>query len=205
MNTITKILIGVVATLIVVAGFLYKGYTKEKKERQRFESNYIASETGISQYTAKNGQLITEIQEKNEKIKEFEKLHPQYVKEIDNLNAQLKRTEWLLANSTKTEIIVKDTTIYLRDTVLLGYKEPKCVKIKDSWYYDMQFCVSDTLIVPGHTRIAMQDSTVTIATRIPKFEFWFIRIGTKSVNIKSTNMNPYVRTHYQEYIKLRRR
>lgn len=197
-----KFQIIIVVILVGIIVVLHEMYKRELTERRRTDSNQIALMEGMKRYKTKDSLNVVSIHTLTQKKNEFKKYNAGLAATVDELNLKVKRLQSVTSVATSTEIefvtTIKDSLVYLpgKDSIV----EMKCLEYKNA-YVDFSGCfVEDTF----NARIIIPDTLIHIAHRVPK-NIWFIKFGTKSINLEVLSKNPYTKIAYAKNIQFQKR
>ena len=197
-----KFQILIVVILVGIIVVLHEMYKRELTERRRTDNNQIALLEGMKRYKTKDSLNVVSIQTITQKKNEFEKYNADLSETVNKLNLKVKRLQSVTSVATSTEIefktVLKDSLIYLpgKDSLI----EMQCLEYKNA-YVDFSGCfVQDTF----NASIIIPDTLIHIAHRVPK-NIWFIKFGTKSINLEILSKNPYTKIAYAKNIQFQKR
>jgi len=189
------IIVAILLGLLITAGQMYR---MERTERIRTEGNQTALLTGQQRYKTKDSLNVLKVQELNLTNKEFKTHEKGLLKTIDGLEIKVKRMQSISSTATETKIefqtVLKDSLIYLpgKDSII----EMKCLEYKNA-YVDFSGCIIEDIF---DARILIFDTLIHVAHRVPK-NIWFIKYGTKSIDLEVLSKNPYTEISYSKNIR----
>lgn len=193
-----KLLISLVVVLFVALtgmGYLYK---YERAEHLRTMGNQSALLTGVKHWKTKDSLNAVTIEKLTLSKKELKEHEGELVEELKDMGIKIKRLERLTQVGTQTKVqfktVTKDSVVYLpgKDSIVAI----KCMEYKDPWI--------DFVGCQDNVQLVVKDSLQIAAHGIPR-KFWFIRYGTRAVNIDIVSKNPYTDITYAREIELRKR
>lgn len=192
------------------SAFFYKVYIQEKTERKRVEQNQNAL---LKQEQNKYKVLLNEkdsievlstqqlVLTKNE----FKENRDSLLEIIESLNIKLRRVQSVTNIDAGVDVgfnaPIKDSIIYITKTDTTYLDTLKCVEYKDA-FNSFSACISNDTMIDA--KIHIDVPIIQIAHRIPKFEFWFIRLGTKHIKQEILSKNPNATIKYAEVIELKK-
>jgi len=181
----------VILVLCVTISILWNLYGKEKKERQRQESNVEVLNSDVKKYKIRDSLNVSSIDALNYSIDEMEKYRAGDLKLISDLKIKNKNLESL----TKVVVSTKDT-IY-KEFWHPAPNNPNCLEYSDKWA-TVTACFKDSIV-----SYAVNDSLDIAVSRIPKHKFLFWSWGTKGYKVNVVNFNPRSTIDYIDYIKVK--
>ena len=183
-----------------ITGWLYK---HELKERKRVESNQYALMGEIERWKTKDSLNVASVERLIFSKKELEAYNSELTEIVKEQGVRINRLQSITQTGVKTETViktvVKDSLIIVDNIVVDTFR---CIDYI-SPYLDLSGCFENDNIF--HGEIVSRDTLTQIVHRVPKFEFWFIRLGTKGVKQNVMSSNPYSVITFSDYIELKRR
>lgn len=206
----TKIIFVVV--LLILAGYGYtmqELYSKEKKEHKRTEANQNALLKKQQQrYTAiingKDSVQVLTVDQLTLTKKEAKRERDSLIRIVDDLGIRLNRVTSIMESETTVDVRfdapVKDSIVptITADNVYLDTM--KCIDYADA-FNSFSGCIQgDTL---RGARIVTNVPIKQVIHRVPKFEWKFIRLGTKGIQQEMFCDNPSATINYAETINFK--
>lgn len=187
--------------------FLWKDNSSLRKDNKTLNGNIDVLNTGIEKYRTENGVLVTKVGEIQTNYKQLEKYNADIVKKLESMDVRTKKIESVISEKTRTYYVIKDS-LRLRDSIINNLKS-KCFDYNDDKHIRMTGCVADvdestTILVPGTATVEVIDSSYAVVNPIP-YKFWFIKFGTKSVELQILHTNPYINTTDLQYYDLKKK
>jgi len=185
------IIIGAIMLAMCIAiSILWNMYSKEKKERQRQESNVSVLNDSVKHSTIRDSLNVASISALNYTVDELKKYRAADLRLIKDLKIKNKNLESL----TKVNTTIIDT-IY-KDRWHISPTNPDCLEYKDRWA-TIEACFKDSIV-----SYAVRDSLDIVVDRIPKHRFLWWQWGTKGYKVNVVNFNPHSKIGYLEYIRV---
>lgn len=180
------LLIAIIILLGIVAG-LSNCLNKEIKERSRQERNVEVLNDDIKRYKFQDSVNAISVGELNYKISELKKYRADDARLIKDLNLRLKDVREII----KTEIVTRDSLVYVLDTAGCFHHRSKWLKV--------DACIRDSSMT-----IESRDSIAQIIHTEYKHKFLFWRWGVKGFRQEIINFNPHSNIEYSEFIKVKK-
>jgi hypothetical protein len=200
MKKIQIILILVFFFTTTVTGWLFN---KEREERKRVESNQYALMGKLERWKTKDSLNVASVDRLVFSKKELEVYNSKLTETVKEQDIKIRRLQSITQTGVKTETViktvVKDSFIIVDNVVVDTFR---CIDYI-SPYLDLSGCFGNDNIF--HGEIVSRDTLTQIVHRVPKFEFWFIRLGTKGIKQNVMSSNPYSVITFSDYIELKRR
>lgn len=185
------ITIAILCGVIFIMGNIIK---KTKDENTRLTKNeYVLNDT-IRNYKIRDSINVSEIKELNYTLSEMKDFRKADLELIKDLKIRLKTAESISHVKTEIEYIIKDSLIYVSDSL-------RKIGIHNHWInldlniypkdYDLKLNVIDSLSIIGYKER-------------PK-KFLFIRYGKWDYYVDIINYNPYSKVLYMEKITIGKR
>lgn len=189
-----KYLIITIAILCGVIFIMGNTIKKAKDENTRLTKNeYVLNDT-IRNYKIRDSINVSEIKELNYTLSEMKDFRKADLELIKDLKIRLKTAESISHVKTEIEYIIKDSLIYVSDSL-------RKIGIHNHWInldlniypkdYDLKLNVIDSLSIIGYKER-------------PK-KFLFIRYGKWDYYVDIVNYNPYSKVLYIEKITIGKR
>ena len=186
-----------IITIVILCGVIFiMGNTikKAKDENTRLTKNeYVLNDT-IRNYKIRDSINVSEIKELNYTLSEMKDFRKADLELIKDLKIRLKTAESISHVKTEIEYIIKDSLIYVSDSL-------RKIGIHNHWInldlniypkdYDLKLNVIDSLSIIGYKER-------------PK-KFLFIRYGKWDYYVDIVNYNPYSKVLYMEKITIGKR
>ena len=181
----------IILSLLGSISVLWNMYNKEKKERQRQESNVEVLNSTIERATVRDSLNVASISALTYNVDELKKYRAADLKTIEDLKIKKKDVESI----TNLSVATADT-LTKKDFIPLPDK-PDCLHFKNRWA-DITACFKDSTI-----SYATNDSISLDIAKVPKRKFLWWSWGTKGYNVHVLNYNPKSHIKYLEYIRVK--
>ena len=169
-----------------------------RSEAQRYKSNFNAALSEVKKYKTKDSLNAASVEILNLRVSEFEKSFTELAQHANNLELQNRRL--LSASRTATVTEYKIITAW-RDSIVIVNNQRvdtiKCVSYSDKF---LTFSLCDTSDSTATPYIKSRDEMFQFVHRVPRFQWWFIRFGTKGIRQDITFANPNTNIEYTEFI-----
>lgn len=186
-----------IITIAILCGIIFvmnNQINKVKEENTRLIKNEYSLNDSIYNYKIRDSINVSEIKELNYTLSEMKDFRSKDLELIKDLKIRLKTAESITHVKTEIEYIIKDSLIYVSDSL-------KKIGIHNNWInldldiyskdYDLKLNIVDSLSIIGYKER-------------PK-KFLFIRYGKWDYYIDIVNHNPYSKVLYMEKITIGKR
>lgn len=186
-----------IITIAILCGIIFvmnNQINKVKEENTRLIKNEYSLNDSIYNYKIRDSINVSEIKELNYTLSEMKDFRSKDLELIKDLKIRLKTAESITHVKTEIEYIIKDSLIYVSDSL-------KKIGIHNNWInldlgiyskdYDLKLNIIDSLSIIGYRER-------------PK-KFLFIRYGKWDYYIDIVNHNPYSKVLYMEKITIGKR
>lgn len=186
-----------IITIAILCGIIFvmnNQINKVKEENTRLIKNEYSLNDSIYNYKIRDSINVSEIKELNYTLSEMRDFRSKDLELIKDLKIRLKTAESITHVKTEIEYIIKDSLIYVSDSL-------KKIGIHNNWInldldiyskdYDLKLNIVDSLSIIGYKER-------------PK-KFLFIRYGKWDYYIDIVNHNPYSKVLYMEKITIGKR
>ena len=192
---------GCIASLCIVLLFFAVGRCdRHRKEATRLKDNFDAALSEVRRYKTKDSLNAVSVSVLTLTVKEFERNFTELSERAAALELSNRRLLSASRTATVTEYRIetrwRDSIIFVAgriDTI-------RCISYNDE-FLTFAFCDSSDVAKPF---IASRDEMFQYVHRVPRFEWWFIRIGTKGIRQDITFRNPNTLIEYSEYVRVNR-
>ncbi len=185
----------------VSAVYFGKRIVELKEECSRLEQNQLALSYECDTLTLANGKHVAKVMELELTAKELQRLCSMQAKTINELGIKNKHLQHVIstASSTSVEIdtLVSNNVVY--EPTLSKMDTIKVWSWQDNWVRANGILNGDRV----QAKFESRDTLHIIAHRVPK-RFWFIRYGTKYIELDVVSSNPHTKLVYAKSIKLRK-
>lgn len=193
-----KAMLIVNAILILFSCALAYGLQKERSEKERFKANQTALLSQVDYWTTENEKSAADVLKLTLTVNELENSNAQLKRTADELNIKLKRIQSASTTATETEVKVitqvRDSIVY-RDSVVIPVK---AFDWADPWTSVSGVIERDSVDLS----VSSVDTLTTIVHKVPR-KFWFITWGCKAIKQTVVSANPHTKITYNEYIEVK--
>lgn len=186
----TKYLIITILVVMAVAGVSIYQWQLLKQENKRLAANVESMAAGTEQYKTEAGKNAARAQQLELTTGELKKQCAELQAKLEDMGVKNKYLQRAVSTKTITEVVVdtlvRDSIIYVPQLAQLDTVQ--VLKWADSWVQ------LDGIIRKGRfTGSITSQDTLTIAVhRVPK-KFWFIKWGTKRIDVSAASSNPHTK------------
>ena len=199
-----------VAVLTAAASALFWGskLSKLKEQCSMLERNQQSLLEQCDTLTLANGKNIARVMELELTNEELCKLVGENYQQISELGIKNKYLQHVISTGSHTELkvdtIVKDSIIFVPviDSTGITYKQDTM----QVWNWQDDWVKAHGTIYNNKVEAEFEstDSLLIVAYRVPK-RWWFIKYGTKYVEMEVVSSNPHTKLQYAKSIKLRKK
>lgn len=199
-----------VAVLTAAASALFWGskLSKLKEQCNMLERNQQSLLEQCDTLTLANGKHIARVMELELTNEELCKLVGENYQQISELGIKNKYLQHVISTGSHTELkvdtIVKDSIIFVPviDSTGITYKQDTM----QVWNWQDDWVKAHGTIYNNKVEAEFEstDSLLIVAYRVPK-RWWFIKYGTKYVEMEVVSSNPHTKLKYAKSVKLRQK
>lgn len=199
-----------VAVLTAAASALFWGskLSKLKEQCSMLERNQQSLLEQCDTLTLANGKHIARVMELELTNEELCKLVGEDYQQISELGIKNKYLQHVISTGSHTELkvdtIVKDSIIFVPviDSTGITYKQDTM----QVWNWQDDWVKAHGTIYNNKVEAEFEstDSLLIVAYRVPK-RWWFIKYGTKYVEMEVVSSNPHTKLQYAKSVKLRQK
>jgi len=194
----TKIISLLVNVIVIVALFIaFREMSRLRASNEAMESNYRTEMEGVKQTLLDNGTQLTKMGEQTVSRKEFKDMNEETVRWMEQMGLKhLRKVDDIVLMNTRSEYILKDTTVVFTDTsVVQRIERLPWISVDNT--IDLNTGVSDM-------RIEVYDSLIIAGTWSYDKDYWWPKRLWKErdVTLNVNNANPYSRVVYLRKYKL---
>ncbi len=188
MNKITMYLIIVSLGLAAVAGVALHQCQLLKQEKQRLAANIESLTTGTEQYITEAGRQAARAQQLELTTGELKQQCADLQARLEDMGIRNKYLQRAVSASTqmsaKVDTVIRDSIVYVPQLARLDTLQ--VLRWADAWVQ------LDGIIRSGRFTgsITSQDTLTVAVHRVPK-KFWFIKWGTKRIDVSVASSNPH--------------
>lgn len=158
-----------VTCLMLLFGFIAfefgKKYYNERNDKNRLQESWVAANTQLQYYKAKNGDLVAKNNVLQLKYNELKTVYPEIIDEIRNLKINPKRVEHFSETVIHEQ---KDIVTSLRDSVIYDTVPVRVFNYKDEFYTVNGIAIGDTQKV----HIESRDSLIQVVYWGERYKPW---------------------------------
>lgn len=199
-----------VAVLTAAASALFWGskLSKLKEQCSMLERNQQSLLEQCDTLTLANGKHIARVMELELTNEELCKLVGEDYQQISELGIKNKYLQHVISTGSHTELkvdtIIKDSIIFVPviDSTGITYKQDTM----QVWSWQDDWVKAHGTIYNNKVEAEFEstDSLLIVAYRVPK-RWWFIKYGTKYVEMEVVSSNPHTKLQYAKSVKLRQK
>ena len=199
-----------VAVLTAAASALFWGskISKLKEQCSMLERNQQSLLEQCDTLTLANGKHIARVMELELTNEELCKLVGEDYQQISELRIKNKYLQHVISTGSHTELkvdtIIKDSIIFVPviDSTGITYKQDTM----QVWNWQDDWVKAHGTIYNNKVEAEFEstDSLMIVAYRVPK-RWWFIKYGTKYVEMEVVSSNPHTKLQYAKSVKLRQK
>lgn len=199
-----------VAVLTAAASALFWGskLSKLKEQCSMLERNQQSLLEQCDTLTLANGKHIARVMELELTNEELCKLVGEDYQQISELGIKNKYLQHVISTGSHTELkvdtIIKDSIIFVPviDSTGITYKQDTM----QVWNWQDDWVKAHGIIYNNKVEAEFEstDSLLIVAYRVPK-RWWFIKYGTKYVEMEVVSSNPHTKLQYAKSVKLRQK
>lgn len=184
--SMNKYIFGVIVALFIALFIVININTKIRTDRDRLQNNQSSLLETVKHYKYADSLNAVSVSALQLKVSELKKYRAEDSKLIKELKIRPKDVEYI----TKTEIVTRDSLVYVIDSV-------GCFRYSDKWL-KVDACVNDSSMI-----IQSRDSIAQVLHPVYKHRFLWWRWGLKGVQQDIINFNPRSKIEYSEVIKIK--
>ena len=200
----------VVAVLTAAASALFWGskLSKLKEQCSMLERNQQSLMEQCDTLTLAIGKHIAREIELELTQEELSQLASEYYQQLSEMGIKNKYLQHVISTGSHTELkvdtIVKDSIIFVPviDSTGITYKQDTM----QVWSWQDDWVKAHGTIYNNKVEAEFEstDSLLIVAYRVPK-RWWFIKYGTKYVEMEVVSSNPHTKLQYAKSVKLRQK
>ena len=193
----------VVIGIVVTISILSHRCSVLKDTVERWEHNYDILSDTLSNVRDKNGALVSRVGGLEMSYQEVSDRADRYMKLANDLGLQLRRVR----QSSETGIQIRDSLILqLRDSLYRIGDLDTVVSAKAFDHADGYLSLSGTVLSDSiKLQYTYRDTIEQVLYRIPKWEWWIFRCGTKGVEQYIRVRNPRGEVTYSRVLQIQDR
>lgn len=201
MNKITMYLIIVSLALAAVTGVALHQCQQLKQEKQRLAANVESLTTGTEQYITEAGKQAARAQQLELTTGELKQQCADLQARLEDMGIKNKYLQRAVSASTqmsaKVDTVVRDSIVYVPQLARLDTLQ--VLRWADAWVQ------LDGIIHSGRFTgsITSQDTLTVAVHRVPK-KFWFIKWGTKRIDVSVASSNPHTEINEVKCVEIRK-
>ena len=201
MSKITMYLIIVSLALAAVTGVALHQCQQLKQEKQRLAANVESLTTGTEQYITEAGKQAARAQQLELTTGELKQQCADLQARLEDMGIKNKYLQRAVSASTqmsaKVDTVVRDSIVYVPQLARLDTLQ--VLRWADAWVR------LDGIIRNGRFTgsITSQDTLTVAVHRVPK-KFWFIKWGTKRIDVSVASSNPHTKINEVKCVEIRK-
>lgn len=193
----------VIALLCVaaVAGVALHQCQQLKQEKQRLAANIESLTTGTEQYITEAGKQAARAQQLELTTGELKQQCADLQARLEDMGIKNKYLQRAVSASTqmsaKVDTVIRDSIVYVPQLARLDTLQ--VLRWADAWVR------LDGIIRAGRFTgdITSQDTLTVAVHRVPK-KFWFIKWGTKRIDVSVASSNPHTEIKAVQCVEIRK-
>lgn len=197
-----KYLIIALLAVATVAGVALRQCQQLQQEKERLTANVRSLTAGTEQYKTEAGRNAARAQQLELTTSELKEQCADLQARLEDMGIKNKYLQRAVSTHTSTQVridtLVRDSIVYVPqlaqlDTLLL-------VRWADAWVQ------LDGTIREGRFTgsITSQDSLTVAVHKVPK-KFWFIKYGTKRIDVSVANSNPHTEIRAVTLVEIKKK
>lgn len=195
-------LIMALLALAAVTGVALHQWQAAVQESERLAGNVRSLTAGTEQYKTEAGNNAARAQQLELTTGELREQCADLQARLADMGVQNKYLQRAISASTQTQVqidtIVRDSIIYVPQLAQLDTVQ--VLRWADSWV------TLDGIIHKGRFTgdITSQDTLTVAVHRVPK-KFWFIKYGTKRIDVSVASSNPHTEINEVQCVEIRKK
>lgn len=183
-----KYLILALLAVAAVAGVALRQCQQLRQEKERLTANVRSLTAGTEQYKTEAGKNAARAQQLELKASELKEQCADLQARLEDMGIKNKYLQRAVSAQTSTQVridtLVRDSIVYVPQLARLDTLQ--IVRWADAWVQ-----LDGTIRAGRFTgSITSQDSLTVALHRVPK-KFWFIKYGTKRIDVSVASSNPH--------------
>jgi hypothetical protein len=170
-------------------------YFRERKEKNRIQTNFEIAETSVKIYRLKNGQLASQNQVMRLHYDELAAIYPKILEEVKNIEI---RPKYLTQYSETVVNQEKEIRTNLRDSIILDTVRARFFDYRDQFYQAKGISIGDSQRVVIHSR----DSLIQVIYRGKRIHPWLWFLSKRQIQQVITCKNPSNTILYNKTIQI---
>ena len=170
-------------------------YFRERKDKNRIETNFEIAESSVRIYRLKNGQLASQNQVMRLHYDELAAIYPKILEEVKNIEI---RPKYLTQYSETVVNQEKEIRTNLRDSIILDTIHARVFNYEDQFYSVKGIAVGDSQKVSIHSR----DSIIQVIYRGKRIHPWMWILSKRQTEQVITCKNPANTILYNKTIQI---
>lgn len=201
MSKITMYLTIVSLALAAVTGVALHQCQQLKQEKERLAANVESLTTGTEQYITEAGKQAARAQQLELTTGELKQQCADLQARLEDMGIKNKYLQRAVSASTqmsaKVDTVVRDSIVYVPQLARLDTIQ--VLRWADAWVR------LDGIIRNGRFTgsITSQDTLTVAVHRVPK-KFWFIKWGTKRIDVSVASSNPHTEINEVKCVEIRK-
>jgi len=188
-----KIIILIAIAAAIFASF--KSCQRNKDEARRMTNNFYAATSEAKMYRTKDSANVLSIAVLTLRANELTKVNTELAEQAEKMGLQIKR---LLSAAQAGTTTTYTPPVHWIDSIIIVEQKIdtiRCINYHDVWI-DFVFCDTEH----PEPLIVHRDKMIQLVHRVPRFQFWFVRIGTKGIRQDIMFANPNTDIEYTQFM-----
>jgi hypothetical protein len=170
-------------------------YFRERKDKNRIQTNFEIAQSSARIYRLKNGQLASQNQVMRLHYDELAAIYPKILEEVKNIEI---RPKYLTQYSETVVNLEKEIRTSLRDSIVLDTIPARVFNYEDQFYSVKGIAVGDSQRVSIHSR----DSIIQVIYRGKRIHPWIWFFSRRQTEQVITCKNPANTILYNKTIQI---
>ena len=192
----TKIIFSTIFLFLCFTTFCFaRQYFRERKDKNRIQTNFEIAESSVRIYRLKNGQLASQNQVMRLQYDELAAIYPKILEEVKNIEI---RPKYLTQYSETVVNQEKEIRTSLRDSIVLDTIPARVFNYEDQFYSVKGIAIGDSQRVSIHSR----DSIIQVIYRGKRIHPWIWILSKRQTEQVMTCKNPANTILYNKTIQI---
>lgn len=197
-----KYLIIALLAVAAVAGVALRQCQQLRQEKERLTANISSLTAGTEQYKTEAGKNAARAQQLELTTSELKEQCAELQAKLEDMGVKNKYLQRAVSAQTSTEVridtLVRDSIVYVPQLARLDTLQ--LVRWADAWVQ-----LDGTIRAGRFTgSITSQDSLTVAVHRVPK-KFWFIKYGTKRIDVSVASSNPHTEIRAVTLVEIKKK
>lgn len=201
MNKVTMYLIIIVLGMAAVTGVAMHQCKRLQQDNERLSANVASLSAGTQQYKTEAGKQAARAQQLELTAGELKQQCEELQARLNDMGVENKYLQRVVSTSTQTyaqvDTIVRDSIVYVTQFEKLDTLQ--VLQWADAWVR-----LNGTIHAGRFSGSITSCDTLTVAVhRVPK-KFWFIKWGTKRIDVSVASSNPHTIINDVKCVEIRK-